>query len=130
MASAPGGVAPHVLVVDDEPQMRAVIKRVLTRAGFEVDEADRAEEALAALERGEFDLLVIDLVLPGMPGWELVERLPADLPRVFVSGQAGTALIDHPTSLKEELMLEKPFDAETLLELASLALARGTGSGR
>jgi two-component system response regulator AtoC len=67
----------QILVVDDEPAIRQVLTLMLARAGYEVESAASAEEASARLAKGEFDVVLCDIKLPGMDGIELLRRTKA-----------------------------------------------------
>src|SRR5437773_8234404 len=66
---------PRVLVVDDDPDLRAVLREALQDEGYAVDEAADGVEALAALDAACPDAIVLDLALPGMDGWEFAHLL-------------------------------------------------------
>ena len=65
----------HILVVDDEPAIVAVVRERLEREGFHVRAVASGEEALASLEADPADLVVLDVMLPGMDGLEVLRRL-------------------------------------------------------
>jgi DNA-binding response OmpR family regulator len=67
-----------VLVADDEPQMRAVVARHMKNRGFEVLEASDGEEAVAIAEGRAPDLVLLDVMMPNMSGWEVARKLRAD----------------------------------------------------
>src|SRR4051812_827901 len=73
--AAPAISSPRVLVVDDDPKIQAVLRRGLGLEGFRVELAGDGREALAHLQRGEFDLVVLDVLLPGVDGIEVCRRL-------------------------------------------------------
>jgi PAS domain S-box-containing protein len=107
----------RILVVEDEPALRAVIKRVLTRAGYSVVEAGDAFEALAVFgnERSKIDLVLTDVVMPGMTGRELADRihkLSPSMPILFMSGYTDEAIARH--GVLGSSFLRKPFDHATL----------------
>jgi signal transduction histidine kinase/CheY-like chemotaxis protein len=108
----PGG-RETVLVVDDEPSVRRVLEVVLTRLGYRVLSAAGGEEALRTAEReGEVDLLLTDLIMPGMRGTELARRFRERSPRaavLFMSGYPGSEPLDPGTRL-----LAKPLTPEAL----------------
>src|SRR6185503_19129136 len=85
-----------VLLVEDEPMVRAVAERALTRHGYTVITADSGEAALEVLGRGEtIDLLISDVVMPGMDGPTMVEEARKDRPDLkilFMSGYAEEQL--------------------------------------
>lgn len=95
-----------VLVVDDSDDQRALLRRYFERAGCVVTTVKNAEEAISAYTRATPDLAVIDLVLPGMSGWELTERLRADLPDCVI---AVTSVLDESAYPPSEATLPKPF---------------------
>ncbi|HEX7624063.1 MAG TPA: response regulator, partial [Anaeromyxobacteraceae bacterium] len=84
---------PHVLVVDDEKNIRRTLRMVLETEGYAVSEAETAEEGLKILEAEPVDLGVFDVRLPGMDGLSLLSRareLWRDLPVIVISGHAET----------------------------------------
>ena len=76
--AAPAIPSPRVLVVDDDPKIQAVLRRGLGLEGFRVELAGDGREALGQLQRGEFDLVVLDVLLPGVDG---IERGPSLIAR-------------------------------------------------
>ncbi|MFD8208646.1 response regulator transcription factor [Streptomyces sp. NPDC059695] len=82
----PGGVAGRVLVVDDDPTVSEVVAGYLERAGFTVHRAEDGPAALEAAARHRPDLVVLDLMLPGMDGLEVCRRLRASRLRASGSG--------------------------------------------
>jgi signal transduction histidine kinase/CheY-like chemotaxis protein len=108
-----------VLLVEDEDDVRAVARESLAMYGYTVLEARDGEDALrvAGGERGHIDLMVTDVVMPGMNGRELAERLLAIRPRtrvLYVSGYTDDALSQHGILDQELAFLAKPFAPETL----------------
>jgi CheY-like chemotaxis protein len=106
-----------VLLVEDDPQVREVARTMLEGAGHRVIEAESTEDAIEQFGGMEsLDLLVSDLTMPGMSGFELFDRLAERLPSlrvVFISGSASAA--DLETSARKGApLLEKPFSADTL----------------
>ena len=67
-----------LLLVDDDPTLLNLLGRLLRRAGHEVREANGGEEALAAAGREAFDVIITDVMMPGLGGYELTRRLRAD----------------------------------------------------
>jgi two-component system response regulator FlrC len=118
--------ARRILVIDDEPGMRAGLAEVLARGGFTVEVAATGEEGLARLALGGVDLLVTDLRLPGLGGLDVVRearRAGQDLPVVVITAY-GT-VEDAVTAMKLGAFdfLTKPFSPADLLHLAGRALA-------
>ena len=108
----PAGSGERILVVEDEPAMRAIIVETLTRLGYRIVQASDAAAALAALEAGESpDLLITDVGLPGLNGRQLAEqarRLRPGMRVLFITGYAGPVV--RAEFLEEGMdMIAKPF---------------------
>jgi len=110
----------RILYVDDEADIRTVAKLALERAGgFEVKAEESAERALQLLREWLPDLLLLDVMMPGMDGTELFSRLQADerykkLPVVFMTAKAQPTEIDSYRELGVLDVIPKPFDPFTL----------------
>jgi hypothetical protein len=114
---APGG-SEAILLVEDEAALRELIREVLTDAGYTVKEASAPDEALAAFGTARPDLVLADVLMPGMTGPALVEELRrhgAGLPALFISGNAGQDLEAPDGSDACAPLLLKPFTADDLL---------------
>jgi CheY-like chemotaxis protein len=135
-AGLPGSVdaGPLVLVVEDDPHVRTVIGRILTRKGYGVLQAASSAEALRLCERapGSIRLLVADVILPDRPGPELARLLQkrvVDLRTIFVSGYSAEDLGARARLPADALFLAKPFRAHELGDLVDRVMARRTGGG-
>jgi CheY-like chemotaxis protein len=116
------GAGTRVLVVDDEPDERALLATHLRRAGCEVLEAPSAEAALADEQQLDVDVAFVDLRLPGMGGWELVEelrRLRPGLPVVV------TSVLDAHDYPDVEGTLPKPFVGDSVRAVLQQVLPDG-----
>ena len=138
----PGADMTRVLIVDDDPMVCAAIEIYLDRHGFDVTIADGGEAGLRALEDPSFDLMLVDIFMPHMRGFESIrifhERAPA-IPLVAMSGYAF-ANLDSPApdflrmalELGAARCLRKPFTPAALLavinECLSEARARYAGA--
>jgi len=121
-----------VLVVEDDPQVRQVTLKALRAAGYQVLAAGRGEEALALLRghQGEVDLVVSDVVMPGMSGREVADALRVLRPGLqvlFVSGYTQDAIAHHGVLEEGVELLEKPFTPATLLARVRALLDRVAG---
>ncbi|MEA3057416.1 MAG: two-component system, OmpR family, operon response regulator KdpE [Sphingomonadales bacterium] len=108
---------PKVLVVDDEPQIRTLLKATLTRAGYAVVEAANGREALNAKSIDTPDLVLLDLGLPDRDGLELVTLLRQE-PRaalIVISARDQTDQKVAALDLGADDYVTKPFDTEELL---------------
>jgi len=109
-----------ILVVDDDPQVRATIVRALNELGYQTGEAADGEAALQALKAAERPLLVIlDYVMPGMDGAETARAIAAihpDLPVIFSTGHAALRAL-RAAAGEDISVLEKPFTLDELDDL-------------
>jgi PAS domain S-box-containing protein len=130
--AAPRGTHPaRILLADDNADMRDYLVRLLTSAGWEVEAVADGEAALAAARRRRPDLLLADVMMPGLGGLELAgalrrERQFAELPVLLLSARAGEEARIEGLELGADDYLVKPFAARELLARAAslLALAR------
>jgi two-component system, cell cycle sensor histidine kinase and response regulator CckA len=115
-----------VLLVEDEEMVLRFTSQLLTRLGYEVLTASRAEEALALIEAGErFDLLLTDVLLPGIDGLELFRRVAARrgaFPVVFMSGYTDNVLAEKGVAEAGAAFLQKPFSHDELAAKVRAAL--------
>lgn len=114
----------RILIADDDPPLRGLLRLVAARAGFEVDTAANGAEALEKLKANTYSVAVIDLMMPWMSGYELIESLaamPARPPVVVVTALTDARLPRLDSSVVSSI-LRKPFDIEmlsaVLIELA------------
>ena len=109
----------RILAVDDQRYFRELIEGILSDAGFDVQTVASGEEALQLLEREDFEIVLTDLVMPGMDGSELVRRIRERLPQqdvVVVTGVVDVkAAVDAMKQGATDYIL-KPFDREALVE--------------
>jgi DNA-binding NtrC family response regulator len=112
-AGAPRGVE-RILLVEDEPDLRGALRRVLLERGYEVSDAPDAESALRIVEASApFDLVVSDVVMPGMSGPELLERLPG-MRALLISGHLNHASAQGRMPPEGVELIRKPFDVGAL----------------
>jgi DNA-binding NtrC family response regulator len=101
-----------LLIVDDDEDFRGTVVRRFGRRGFNIAEADTAEEALSLIERRQFDVAVFDMVMPGMTGLELLEKLKADhaeFEMILLTGQGTIESAVQAMKLGAYDYLTKPF---------------------
>ncbi|GII66996.1 DNA-binding response regulator [Sphaerisporangium krabiense] len=119
---------PRVLVVDDERNIRDLVGVALRFHGFEVVSASRGYEALELALSGAPDLIVLDVMLPDLDGFELCRRLRAhgdDVPVIFLTARDTSADTVHGLTLGGDDYVTKPFSVEALVARARAVLRRG-----
>jgi two-component system cell cycle sensor histidine kinase/response regulator CckA len=124
----------RILLVEDESDVRNLARRILTSAGYTVLAAAGGAQALDRLAGydGDVDLLITDVVMPGMSGTDLAARLRAErsLPVLFISGYAERLLEPQLTDDPSVGVLAKPFTPEELVEKVRTMLGRAGVRGR
>jgi signal transduction histidine kinase/ActR/RegA family two-component response regulator len=116
-----------ILLVEDEPSVRAIVTKMLTAHGYAVAVAEDPIDALKLLAEETFqpDLVVSDLLMPKQSGVALaeqVESLRPGLPFVFISGYAGHRMLEHSHFLERVQLVQKPFTAGELTQAVRQAL--------
>jgi CheY-like chemotaxis protein len=109
-------VGASVLVVDDDQDIRDSLTQVLTDEGFEVTSASNGAEALEAIDRQLPDVMLLDLMMPVVTGWEVLERIRASrsarrLPIVVLSALEAEGCVDY---------IQKPIRLPKLLSLLEM----------
>jgi two-component system, cell cycle sensor histidine kinase and response regulator CckA len=122
------GAGEHVLVVEDDRQVRAIVKQMLASRGYEVTTAADGSEAIAAAAAagpGSFDLILSDLVMPDMGGRELVDKIKPLQPAaavLYMSGYSDEAVRRRGVISAGTALLEKPFSTDDLARHVRTAL--------
>ena len=123
--SGPGQPArgPLVLLVDDDPQVREVVRINLEMEGYAVREAANAEDGLAALEDEAPDLILLDVMMPQVDGWEMLRRVQerhgvGSIPVIMFSGKIDERALAQATERGAAGFLAKGFDLQELIDRA------------
>ncbi|MDM7944713.1 MAG: response regulator transcription factor [Oceanibaculum nanhaiense] len=126
MSAAP----PHILVVDDDGRLRDLLRRYLTENGFRVSTAADAAEARAKLESLAFDLLVLDVMMPGESGLDLTQdlRRTGVVPILLLTAMAETEDRINGLERGADDYLSKPFEPRELLLRIRTILRRVNGA--
>jgi sigma-B regulation protein RsbU (phosphoserine phosphatase) len=123
----------RVLVVDDEPAIRALLKKIIERRGYEVDDARDGAEAIDLLRDNDYDLLLIDLMMPNVSGFELVdhlaklERVPRPAVIVITAAAESTPLRLLDPAIVHSVV-RKPFDIDVVADLVDAAASARASS--
>lgn len=119
-----------ILVVDDEEDILFILKNVLSKKGYLVKEAYSGEECLELLKKEKPDLIFMDIMMPGLDGWETAKKIKAD-PRTKDIPLSMLSVKSDPDDMKKsreyshaDEHLTKPVDFDSLLETAEALLSR------
>jgi excisionase family DNA binding protein len=112
---------PHVLIVDDDDRLREYVRVNLEAEGYVVREAASAEEGLAALDEESPDLILLDVMMPKVDGWEMLQRVHekhgvGSIPVIMFSGKVDEQSATEATSRGAQGFIGKPFDPRALIE--------------
>src|SRR5438093_9817279 len=124
-ARNPTGVSARVLVIDDEPIIRDVLHDILSREGYVIDSVPDAESGLKALDSGERDLIILDLMLPGIGGFETlkeIKRRDPDSVVVMITAYGSVETAVQAMRMGAHDYLTKPFKNEDVLRTLSTGL--------
>ena len=128
----------RVLVVDDEPPIRALVTKIVERAGHPVDSARDGAEAIEKLEASSFAVVVLDLMMPNVDGYALIEYMKTrggQRPAIIVISAGDSASLRRLDGSVVHSILRKPFDIDVLGDLITAAVKsmeeseRATDSG-
>ena len=126
MNAVPAGDEPHLLVVDDDERLRALLQRYLSSNGYRVSAAPGAAEARALMKSMEFDLLILDVMMPGESGLDLTKsvRTHSSVPILMLTARGDPA--DRIAGLEQgaDDYLPKPFEPRELLLRVNSLLRR------
>src|SRR5712691_4959267 len=106
-----------ILIIDDEPSIRTTLSSILEDEGHRPTACQSGEEGIAAYAREEFDLVILDLWLPGVDGLDVLERIrnAGGPPVIVISGHANVETAVRATRLGAYDFLEKPLSLERVL---------------
>lgn len=114
----------RILVVDDEPAIRALVAKIIERAGFPVDTARDGADAIAKLDSAKYAVIVLDLMMPNVDGYALIEHVRGRggaPPAIIVISAADSAALRRLDGAMVHSILRKPFDIDVLCDLVSAA---------
>ncbi|MFL5963830.1 MAG: response regulator [Gaiellaceae bacterium] len=121
----------RILVIDDEDVIRGLVVEILESVGYEVTSAESAERALTLLDKADFDLVVSDVVMPGLSGLELLEAVRArraSLPVVLVTGAGTYDTLSQALTRGAAGLVTKPFAHSELQSAVADSLSRAARS--
>ena len=131
--AAPEGTPPPeplatVLVVDDDVSIREMLALVLEMEGYRALVAENGREALAVLAAEDVDLVTLDVMMPGLDGWQVGDAMRAHprtraIPRIMISGMPVDQLMKACATRQAAAIITKPFDVAVVLALVERLLA-------
>ncbi|PTL60419.1 response regulator transcription factor [Paraconexibacter algicola] len=122
----------RILVVDDEPDVRGLLREMLERAGMTVREAADGREALRVLFDARPECIVLDVTMPGLDGWATLERIRdmTDVPVLMLTARAGEMEKVRGLQAGADDYVTKPFGRQELLARIGALLRRASTTGR
>lgn len=112
-------------MVDDEPAIRALVAKIVERAGFPVDSARDGADAIEQLEAREYAVVVVDLMMPNIDGFELIDylkRRTSERPAVIVISAGDPGAFRQLDGAMVHSIVRKPFDIDVLGDLITAAV--------
>jgi len=121
----------RILVVDDEAPMRRLLELYLKKNEYDVRTAAHGEEAITLLKNSDFDMVILDIMMPGIDGWEVCKRIRvfSNLPILMLTARDQTAEKVKGLKMGADDYLTKPFEEEELLARTE-ALLRRSGKSK
>jgi len=120
---------PYILLVDDDPNIARLVQLYLEKEGFEVKTADRGDDALAQFRKLPPDLMLLDVMLPGMDGWQVLKaiRKTSSIPIIMLTAKDETFDKVLGLELGADDYMTKPFDTKELVARVKAVLRRTQG---
>lgn len=118
----------HVLVIEDEKNIREVLDEILSTAGHSVTQATSGEEGIELFQKYKADIVITDLGMSGLSGWEVADRIKMSDPRTPVILSTGWGVKPEQVEMHKkniDRIISKPFNMEQILNLISELLAQG-----
>ena len=121
---------PYILLVDDDPNISRLVQLYLEKEGFEVKCADRGDDALSEFRKLPPDLMLLDVMLPGMDGWQVLKaiRKTSTIPIIMLTAKDETFDKVLGLELGADDYITKPFDTKELVARVKAVLRRTQGA--
>ena len=121
---------PYILLVDDDPNISRLVQLYLEKEGFEVKTADRGDDALSEFRKLPPDLMLLDVMLPGMDGWQVLKaiRKTSTIPIIMLTAKDETFDKVLGLELGADDYMTKPFDTKELVARVKAVLRRTQGA--
>ncbi len=120
-----------IMVVDDDPNIRELVRLYLEKEGFEVRRAERGDEAVTMFRAAPPNLMLLDVMLPGMDGWQVCRevRKPSNIPIIMLTAKDETFDKVLGLELGADDYIAKPFDRKELVARVKAVIRRSQGRG-
>jgi DNA-binding response OmpR family regulator len=127
----PEAAAPRILLVDDDPVIVRLLQINFRLEGYDVDTASRGEQALEKVRAHRPDVILLDVMMPGIDGWEVCRQLKEtpgakDIPVIFLSARAQAEDRHRGYALGVDEYVTKPFDPAHLVQIVRRSLSKRT----
>ena len=125
LAREAGVVEGVVLVVDDDPRIRGLLRDIVSRQGYKVVVVDNGEQALEQVEKRHFDLIFLDLVLPGISGLEtlsVIKERDRKAVVVIITGYGDDPIAIEAMSMGPLFLVRKPFQTDDITEVLNIVV--------
>ncbi len=118
----------NILIVDDDPNMLKLVSRVLKLEGFDVSTAADGSSALGLVEHGEPALVLLDIMMPGLDGFQVIDliRKHSSVPIIMLTARNDVALIQRALVIGADDYIKKPFSTRVLIARIRAKLRRST----
>ncbi|UCD62604.1 MAG: response regulator [Candidatus Zixiibacteriota bacterium] len=116
-----------ILVVDDEPEITEIVDTFLTENGFKVKTENSPEKAVKRAREFKPDVILLDIMMPGIDGYDICQELKANpdfanVPVIFLTGKDRSDDMGRSFKAGGDMFIKKPFSCERLLEIVSIVL--------
>jgi len=117
----------RVLVVDDEPEITEIVETFLAESGYKVAVENSSAKAVAAARAFSPDVILLDIMMPGLDGYNICQELKADsqfagVPIIFLTGKDRNDDMGRSFRSGGDMFIKKPFSCERLLEIVNIVL--------
>jgi DNA-binding response OmpR family regulator len=115
------------MVVDDEPEITGIVEAFLLDAGYQVQVENSSEQVIQTAHQFEPDVILLDIMMPGLDGYEVCKNIKADprlseTPIIFLTGKDRTDDMGRSFKSGGDMFIKKPFSCERLLEIINIVL--------
>lgn len=117
----------RILVVDDEPEITDIVETFLTESGYTVGVENNAQAAIEAAKKFLPDLILLDIMMPGMDGYSICNQIKAEpqlahIPVIFLTGKDRNDDMGRSFKVGGDMFIKKPFSCERLLEIVNIVI--------